>query len=83
MRIAITYRMTQLEARIHVLEHETTVLRGLRIGSNISVAEAAVRREREVENEIREAQKGLSTQQELFSVVSHGEDDGHLKVAED
>jgi len=73
--------MTQPEARIVVLEHEVTVLRGLRIGPEIAVAEEAVKRERELEKELSRLRREVANakQPELFSVV----EEEQLKVAED
>lgn len=64
--------MTQVRAKILVLEHLQAVLRGLRIGPDTSVAEEAVKRERSVEVEL-SGLRSQVTQPELFNAL--GEDE--------
>lgn len=69
MRHAISCAVTQLTANIKVLEHVIAVLRGLRIGPDVAVAEAAVQRERKCEAELLQLRKQENQQPELFNAV--------------
>lgn len=57
--------MTQLQGEITVLQHEITTLRGLRLSDETAVAEAAIRRERKLEKELREIERLEAAQGEL------------------
>lgn len=60
--------MTQHAAQIEVLKHELNTLRGLRLSPDSAVAEAAVRRERELEKELHRLEV-TKTQPELGLAV--------------
>lgn len=74
----ITYLQMKHDPRLRVLEHEQAVLRGLRIGPDIDLAEAALQREREVQFEIDKRAQELRTSADLFDATH---DDEELPMA--
>lgn len=73
LRQLISYRVTQLAAKIIVLEHELNVLRGLRISAHREVAEEAVKREGVVEGDLRRLRETQAKQAPLFNAVDEDE----------
>lgn len=65
------------DPRIRVLQHEIVTLRGLRIGPDIELADAAVKREREVIEELNKRHAEV----EATNINAGGDNDEELPAA--
>lgn len=61
--------MTQDEAQITVLEHEVNTLRGLRLSQEVMVAQAAVKRERELAGELTKLKARVESRQPELALL--------------
>lgn len=66
--------MTQDEAQITVLEHEVNTLRGLRLSPEVMIAQAALKRERELAGELHRLKTRVESRQPELSLLGAHKD---------